>query len=145
MSTLEFSQLLGNLGALVVVGTLVYVALQIKEARRALIAQSYQFRTDAVSDLQIELAQNNEILHVLAKTRDLEAIDQLDEIERLRLILVQTAIMNQLENQCFQYLQGFVTSDVAEYTIKSAKEYVATWEKLGLELRPALTTVLSDR
>ena len=146
---METAQLLGNLGefagALIVMGTLVYLALQIKEARRALVAQSYQFRTDAVSDLQIELAQNSEILHVLEKARDLEAIDQLDEIERLRLVLVQMAIMNQLENQCFQYLQGFVTSDVAEYTVKSAKGYVPTWEKLGLELRPALAAVLSDR
>ena len=149
MDHAEFAQLLGNygefIGALAVVGTLIYLAVQIREARRAIIAQSYQFRSDAVSDLQIQIAQSEPILESLERLNSISTATELSETDFRRSYLVHRAIMNQLDNTCFQFGQGFVTQEVLDDTLRSARFYQPDWEKLGVDLRPALASALRDR
>ena len=149
MDHATLAQLLGNygefIGALAVVGTLVYLAAQIREARRAIIAQSYQYRTDAVSDLQIQIAQSELILQSLQRLSSVDSASELSELEFRRSYLVNRAIMNQLDNTCFQFGQGFVTQEVLDDTLSSARMYQRDWEKLGMDIRPALAAALDSR
>jgi hypothetical protein len=132
------------LGSLAVLVTLVYLAIQIRETRRAVIAQSHQSQANAVADLQIQIAVSEPIIQLLQKTVSVEGVDEISDSERLRLRLVQRAIMNQLDNVCLQHSQGYVTDEVFDDALNSARIYRPVWNKLGMDLRPSLAKALSE-
>ena len=134
-----------GLGSIAVFVTLAYLATQIRDTRAAIIAQSYQSRANAASDLQIQIAQHDALVELMDRTNDAGEIGKLSSVERQKLFLVHRAIMNQLDNVCFQYSSGYMTDAAFDDALQSARLYLPAWKNLGMSLRPALADVLDER
>ena len=134
-----------GLGSIAVFVTLAYLATQIRDTRAAIIAQSYQSRANTASDIQIQIAQHDALVELMDRTNDVDEIGKLSSVERQRLFLVHRAIMNQLDNVCFQYSSGYMTDASFDDALQSARLYLPAWQNLGMPLRPALADVLDER
>ena len=136
-----FAQLLGNygefIGALAVVATLGYLALQVRhskasidantkaleEARKLALAQTYQARAEVrIGQLQLE-AESEHIASILDKLEaqnwvsNDEAFAELSSVEQRRLRLWLTAGQRQFDNYHYQYQQGFIDQEYWENVI----------------------------
>ena len=115
MSFMETAQLLGNLGefvgAIAVVLTLFYLAVQVRhggrsldantrsldESRRLSMAQTYQFRTQLAQDAFLSHAESKHTARIAVKI-DTEGWDSLTDEERWRYEKVQIATLNRMDN-----------------------------------------------
>ncbi len=134
-----------TLGALGVIATLIYLAIQIRqntrsmhEGRRLALAQSYQMRADALQDMLVHAATSN-IGGIIVKLtnagypEDLSALDQLDAEELGRFRLWQIAQQSHWDNMHYQYQQGYLDEEYYEDAIKERVARLApTWQALGL-------------
>lgn len=97
MTLMELGALGEFVGAIAVVVTLVYLAVQIRqsnqamrEGRRLALAQTYQMRADALQDMLVRAAESEHIAPVIARLADLGypedvgSLDQLSPLERAR-------------------------------------------------------------
>lgn len=97
MTLMELGALGEFVGAIAVVVTLVYLAIQIRqntqameESRRLALAQTYQMRADALQDMLVHAAESRHIGPVITKLtgigypEDVSSLDQLTPIERGR-------------------------------------------------------------
>ena len=134
-----------TLGALGVIVTLVYLAIQIRqntqsmqEGRRLTLAQTYQMRADALQDMLVQAATSS-IGGIIVKLteagypEDLSALDQLDTEELGRFRLWQIAQQSHWDNMHYQYQQGYLDEEYYEDAIKERVARLApTWQALGL-------------
>ncbi len=134
-----------TLGALGVIVTLVYLAIQIRqntqsmqEGRRLTLAQTYQMRADALQDMLVQ-ASTSIIGGIIVKLteagypEDLSALDQLDTEELGRFRLWQIAQQSHWDNMHYQYQQGYLDEEYYEDAIKERVARLApTWQALGL-------------
>jgi hypothetical protein len=133
-------------GAIAVVVTLVYLAIQIRqnthsmeESRRLALAQTYQMRADALQEMLVRAAESQYIGPLITKLTQLgypesvEALAHLSPDERGRFRQWQIAQHTHWDNMHFQYQQGFLDE---EYYLDSFRERVArlapTWKALGI-------------
>jgi hypothetical protein len=133
------------LGALGVILTLVYLAVQIRqntlamaEGRRLSLAQAYQQRADGLSAMMVQAA-NGEIGGIIVKLtslgypEDLDSLTELSAEELGRFRQWHIAQQTHWDNIYHQYQQGFVDE---EYYQEAFKERVArlvpVWRALGL-------------
>ncbi len=134
-----------TLGALGVIVTLIYLAIQIRqntqsmrEGRRLTLAQTYQMRADALQDMLVQ-ASTSIIGGIIVKLteagypEDLSALDQLDAEELGRFRLWQIAQQSHWDNMHYQYQQGYLDEEYYEDAIKERVARLApTWQALGL-------------
>ncbi len=134
-----------TLGALGVIVTLVYLAIQIRqntqsmhEGRRLTLAQTYQMRADALQDMLVQAATSS-IGGIIVKLteagypEDFSALDQLDAEELGRFRLWQIAQQSHWDNMHYQYQQGYLDEEYYEDAIKERVARLApTWQALGL-------------
>ncbi len=117
---METIQMLGSLGefvgAIAVVATLVYLAIQVRHSREAMegntsalaenrqlaIAESYQFRTQMLHEFQMRAADSDELAHISTKFRDGGAT-ALTAVEANRLSALHRATLSRLDNTHFQH------------------------------------------
>jgi hypothetical protein len=107
MSLMDTAQLLGNLGefigAIVIVATLIYLAMQIRQNSDQLAAQSryniYKGRTDLTS----LVSKNNEIFEIYLKSRN---NDELSQAERLRISFFARSVFTFWEYEFREYEAG---------------------------------------
>ena len=102
MSALEFSQLLGNygefVGAIAIVVTLAYLAIQVRQSSRMMRASIRQARSDSAVHLYSLGATS-----VIAELRDRESRgDALTELEEERMFLWNICIWRQQQTNFFQ-------------------------------------------
>ena len=96
MTIMELGALGELLGAIAVIATLVYLAVQVKQntrsieaAQRLALAQTYQMRSDALQGMLVQAAATD-IGELIAKVTEagyperLESIDELTPLERSR-------------------------------------------------------------
>ena len=108
------------LGALGVVITLVYLAVQIRqntqsmeEGRRLALAQTYQMRADALQNMVVH-ASSSDLGGIVVKLTSLgypervSALDELSTDERGRFRLWQIAQQTHWDNMYYQYQQGYL-------------------------------------
>ena len=112
-----FAQLLGNygefIGAIAVVVTLIYLALQIRQnttsindSRKLALAQTYNQR--AVTNYEVWVAIGNGPLGaILGKVVESGNLDSLSEEDRLRLRAYCFGNKNWFDNLHFQHAQGY--------------------------------------
>ncbi len=114
-------------GALAVVLTLLYLARQINESRKATIAQIYQGRADAASRSLGRYPIGAKLASLLASSDDDEEVfDQLSDEEREQLGYYIFDLMVRLDNVYFQYQQGLFPEDFFEnvkQTIRLSQRY----------------------
>ena len=134
------------IGAIGVVITLWYLAVQIRQNTHALeqgerlaLAQTYQMRADALQNMLVHAADSQFIGPLITKLtqlgypEDVTALDRLSTDERGRFRQWQIAQQTHWDNMFFQYQQGFLAE---EYYRDSFRERVArlapTWKALGI-------------
>jgi len=134
MSIIELGALGEFLGAIAVVVTLVYLAIQIRqnthsmeEGRRLALAQAYQLRADALQHMLVQAAESNHIGPIITKLtsagypEDVTSLDTLSSHERGRFRQWQIAQQTHWDNMFYQYQQGFLDE---EYYRDSFRERV---------------------
>jgi hypothetical protein len=102
-----------SLGALVVVATLGYLAIQVRESRRATAEEGL----DA-------------------------ALAALSAHERFLVSRYYDALMVRFDNVCFQSKQGFIPAEYLESNKIGMRQFGPVWRRLGLVLPPELDRVL---
>jgi len=144
MTIMELGALGEFVGAIAVVVTLAYLAVQIRqntrsmeESRRLALAQTYQMRADALQNMLVHAADSEHIGPLITKLtergypEDISALESLSPEERGRFRQWQIAQQTHWDNLFYQYQQGFLED---EYYEDSFRERVArlgpTWKAL---------------
>ena len=114
MSALEFSQLLGNygefVGAIAIVITLVYLAIQVRQNTRMMRASIRQARSDNAVHLYSLAATS-----VVAEIREKESRGEaLTEVEEERMFLWNICIWRQQQTTFFQARDGLLDAQTGD-------------------------------
>ena len=134
-----------TLGAIGVIATLVYLALQIRQNTNALeqsqkadLAQAYQHRSESRRQMGIDQAESRYMAPISVKLSELgwpdnlDAIDSLDQEERFRFQHMMAASMTRLDNACYQHHQGLLDEQAWTLSKNRMRVIGPTWKKLGL-------------
>ncbi len=146
MSLTELGALGEFVGAIAVVVTLVYLAIQIRqnthamaESRRLALAQTYQMRADALQEMLVHAAESEHIGPVITKLVDagypenVQSLDALTTVERGRFRQWQIAQQTHWDNMFYQYQQGFLDEEYYRDSFRvRVRRLAPTWQALGL-------------
>lgn len=146
MTIIELGALGEFVGAIAVVATLVYLAIQIRqntqameESRRLALAQTYQMRADALQEMLVRAADSQHIGPIISRlTRggypeDIAPLEQLDAEERSRFRLWQIAQHTHWDNMYYQWQQGFLEEEYYRDSFRlRVRRLAPTWRALGL-------------
>ncbi len=146
MTLLELGALGEFVGAIAVVVTLVYLAIQIRqntrsmeENRRLALAQTYQMRADALQEMLVHAAVSEHIGQVVTKLTsfgypdEVASLDQLTPIERGRFRQWQIAQQTHWDNMFYQYQQGFLEEEYYRDSFRVRVQRLAPiWGALGM-------------
>ena len=145
MTIMELGALGELLGAIAVIATLVYLAVQVKQntrsieaAQRLALAQTYQMRSDALQGMLVQAAATD-IGELIAKVTEagyperLESIDELTPLERSRFRQWHIAQQAHWDNMHFQYQQGYLAEEYYrdEFVVRTTRLW-PVWQKLRL-------------
>jgi len=123
MTIMELGALGELLGAIGVIATLAYLAVQVRQNTRSLeasqrlaLAQTYQMRSDALQNMLVRASTSGmgEILTKLTEAgypERIESLDVLTALERSRFRQWQIAQQAHWDNMHFQYQQGFLDEE----------------------------------
>lgn len=145
MTLIELGAIGEFLGAIGVIATLIYLAIQIRLNTRAMeagrklaLAQTYQMRADALQDMVVTAA-NSHIGAIVAKLtaagypEHIDALDELSAEERGRFRLWQIGQQTHWDNLFFQYQHGFLEPEYFEDAfVERVVRLAPTWRALGL-------------
>jgi hypothetical protein len=140
MSLTDLGALGEFVGAIAVVVTLVYLAIQIRqntramaESRRLALAQTYQMRADALQDMLVHAAESEHIGPVISKLVEVASLDVLDPIERGRFRQWQVAQQTHWDNMFYQYQQGFIDEEYYRDSFRvRVRRLAPIWRALGM-------------
>ena len=146
MSIIELGALGEFVGAIAVVVTLAYLAIQIRqntrtmeEARRLALAQTYQMRADALQNMLVQAAESEHIGPIITKLtnagypEDVASLDQLTVIERGRFRQWQIAQQTHWDNMFYQYEQGYLDEEYYRDSFRERVRRLAPiWSALGV-------------
>jgi hypothetical protein len=150
MDLMSSAQLLSNVGefvgAVAVVLTLVYLAIQVRHSKIALeantrsldenqrlaVARTYQSRTDSLNDLWSDIALSDSLSQIIARAQG-DGLAALTEEELFRLKLFQTTVVAKFDNVHYQYQQGFLDEEYFQTSFRSSvRTLVPTLRALNL-------------
>ena len=116
MSIAELASLAEIVSAIAVVGTLVYLAIQVKLSRESLDANTKAIRGQAISDISRNV---HDQIHMLIQGHDMAAMmnrfateDELDQQDAFLLDAVLSAVFVARQNEYFQWKQGLLEDEV---------------------------------
>jgi len=146
MTITELGALGEFVGAIGVVITLIYLAIQIRqntrgmeENRRLALAQTYQVRADALQTMLVQAANSEHIGPIIAELtqhgypEDLSSLDHLGPLERGRFRQWQIAQQTHWDNMFYQYQQGFLDEEYYrdEFVVR-VRRLAPVWRALGI-------------
>ena len=115
MSTLEFSQLLGNygefVGAIAIVVTLIYLAVQLKQNTSSVKASAYQEWVSA--NVEINMSMSNHFQSQAVTQGSMDAT-KLTEESRLSFMMQHIAIMQMAQSTDYLYRSGSLDRELWE-------------------------------
>jgi hypothetical protein len=146
MTLMELGALGEFVGAIAVVITLVYLAVQIRQSnqamrenRRLALAQTYQMRADALQEMLVRASESEHIAPIISKLTGLgypenvASLDQLTPIERGRFRLWQIAQQTHWDNLFFQYQQGYLDEEYfRDSFLVRVQRLAPIWAALGV-------------
>jgi len=146
MTITELGALGEFVGAIGVVITLIYLAIQIRqntrameESRRLALAQTYQLRADALQDMLVRAANSEHVGPILAKLTeagypaDIGSLDQPSPVERGSFRQGQIAQHVHWDTMFYQYQQGFLDEDYyREEFVVRVRRLAPVWRALGI-------------
>lgn len=119
-----------------IVASLIFVGLELRQTQTALVASTYQSRAFDAIDVRSTLADSEHLLPLLVKTNfgcDLEAVKSLNEVNRSRIRQFLFTEMFDLDNEFYQYEQGFLDPDFFENAFKPRLKWAAlAWRRMGI-------------
>ena len=133
-------------GAIAVVATLVYLAVQIRQNTRAMeetkrlaLAQTYQLRAEALAGMLTQAATSEQLGAIIVKLVEAGYPDDLSVFERLTATELglfrqwHIAQRTHWDNLFYQYQQGFLDQEYYEDEFKDRVRRLApVWDALGL-------------
>lgn len=146
MTIMELGALGELLGAIGVIITLAYLAVQIKqnthsmnENKRLALAQTYQMRADALQNMLVQAAASEKLgplifkLTTLGYPTDLDSLNRISEEERGIFRQWQIAQITHWDNMFYQYQQGYIDPEYYENEFRvRVRRLAPVWEELGL-------------
>ncbi len=146
MTILELGALGEFLGSIAVLGTLVYLSVQIRqntrsmeESKKLALAQTYQMRSDALQMMLVHAADSEHIGPIITKLtgsgypEDISALEHLTTNERGRFRQWQIAQQTHWDNMFFQYQQGFIDEEYYRDSFRERVRRLApTWKALNV-------------
>ena len=149
MSLQELGAIGELVGGIAVIFTLAYLALQIRQARKAILANTYQSRTDALGARLLATATNRELLEALNKEN---RGDVLTDRERSQTRGYWRAVMKEVDNVHFQWQMGVFPIEQLEAVGTSIGERIASdpalltwWNDIKARERPAFAEWIDKR
>lgn len=110
MDSSKISDWLQIVGLFGVIGSLIFVGLQMQQDRQVAILAAYQARTDLTVETTMAMAANSEMRVALDKTRR-EGFASLTPAEIPLAMFQAAAQMYMTENIHFQYISGFLPEE----------------------------------
>ena len=143
MDLMSTAQLLGNFGeffgALLLVGSLLYVGAQIKQNTAATRAQVYQTRTGQAQDQFLFQIGSPDLIEIVAQVDLLHpenTLEHMSDTDRQRYILFQTNQMSRMDNLFFQRQSGFLDKEYHEDVVEGLIRINGPlWKNLGMPMR----------
>ncbi len=146
MTIMELGALGELLGAIGVIITLAYLAVQIRqntrsmnEARQLALAQAYQMRADALQGMLVQAACSDTLgplivkLTTLGYPTDLSSLSQISDEERGIFKQWQIAQQTHWDNMFYQYQQGFIDPEYYENEFRvRVRRLAPVWQEMGL-------------
>ena len=140
------------LGALVVVATLIYLAAQVRESRKATAADIYQTRAMSRAEAELQIALNcptyHEIHFRFLERQAAEGLDaalaSLSDQEQFLVGRYYDSLMVRMDNVCFQYKQGFIPESYFENVKIGMRQFAPVWRNFGFIIPPNLDLVLTS-
>jgi hypothetical protein len=124
MTIMELGALGEFVGAIGVVLTLAYLAIQIRqnthameEGKRAALAQTYQMRADGLQNMLVQASESHHIGPIITKLtlagypENVSSLERLTPEERGRFRQWQIAQQTHWDNMFYQYQQGFLDEE----------------------------------
>ena len=124
---------LGAIGELVsgiaVLATLLYLAVQIRQAKNVMLSNAHQARTDRnISLMQFTVNDEQSLKRAIG---DLD-LSKLNDLDKQRAVYVFSMYMRHFEDMHYQHRLGVVDNDTWEANQRGARQFVAT--ETGSEL-----------
>ena len=146
MTIMELGALGELLGAIGVIITLAYLAVQIRqntrsmnEAKQLALAQAYQMRADALQGMLVQAACSDTLgplivkLTALGYPTDLSSLSQISDEERGIFKQWQIAQQTHWDNMFYQYQQGFIDPEYYENEFRvRVRRLAPVWQEMGL-------------
>ena len=123
MTSNKVREWLEIVGLFSVVASLVFVGLQLKQSQDIALSQASQARTAMSIETVISTTENPNYISAVAKARSGRRADQTIE-EQVTMSQYAIAVLYSLEDQHFQYSNGFVTEDRWQAAIASLKNFL---------------------
>ncbi len=163
MTIMELGALGELLGAIGVIVTLAYLAVQIRqntrsmdENKRLALAQTYQMRADALQGMLVQAASSAILgplivkLTTLGYPTDLSSLSKISEEERGIFKQWQIAQQTHWDNMFYQYQQGYIDPEYYESEFRvRVRRLAPVWQELGLlggrpSFKSELESILSE-
>jgi hypothetical protein len=110
MNSAKLNDWLQVIGLFGVIGSLLFVGLQLKQEQEIAMSAAYQARSQQISDITTAWADNPAARGAIVKLQSGRA-QEVTPDEALALNFYESAVLNAYENIHFQYLSGFVTEE----------------------------------
>ena len=121
------------LGAIAVLVTLVYLALQIRQNTKATAALIHQARSDQAQEFHLFGANSPGFAAILNTVNfDPENLNLLTEEELTRFRLYAISANTRFENMYFQHVNGFLTTELYERNADVHLMWIPIWKSLGI-------------
>jgi hypothetical protein len=134
MSIVELGALGEFLAAFGVFVTLVYLAVQLRQTQKVVMAQAFQARSDALQDLSMRLAESEDLSRIQLKLREDADLSDLEK-QRWRNHLL--AHLHRMSNLAVQHDDGMLTREYYELGIRGTIVFwKKQWDAFGIQLPP---------
>ncbi len=124
-----------NMGVLI---GLILLIVELNQNSDLLRAQIHQARSDNFESFGVEFADTELLLPAMVKfseaggPRDVSALDQLDPIERARVVRYYRARLAGYDNLYYQYRNGFLDEDFYSVRVVNTVRFLTPiWEEIG--------------
>ena len=123
MNATKLNDWLQVIGLFGVIGSLMFVGLQLKQEQEIAMSAAYQARSQQISDIATAWADNPAARGAIIKLESGRA-QEVTPDEALALNFYESALLNAYENIHYQYLSGFVTEEHWEKSRAGIKNFL---------------------
>ncbi len=141
MSISELGSIGEFISGLAVLITLIYLAVQVRQTRKVVMAQAYHSRSEALQDLSMRVAESESLSHIQTKLRssgwpqDTSGFAELSDTEQGQYRAYLGAHVHRMTNLIHQYREGLLSEEYYEEGILgTVVMWMGMWEGAQLSL-----------